>query len=175
MISPRGLSWLKQFVFCFVYFSNFDSNTKFAVVDNSVDVNTWNCLKNFVNIKLFDENDMSEKVKTIRNGVAPIDFGDVSMIIIDNDQVEHQSVYKNDYYFPDSEINITSISELATIFPDEWGKPYEAGTYNKSSGSKSALTWHHGKSGRTFLHPDTKIPKMPINHGYHWKPNSKEI
>ena len=48
------------------YFSNFDSDTKFAVIDNSANVYIWNSINDFVNFKLFDENEMSEKVKTIR-------------------------------------------------------------------------------------------------------------
>ena len=54
------------------YFSNFDSDTKFVVIDNSANVNIWNCLKDFVNIKIFDESDMSKHVKTVRAGAQPL-------------------------------------------------------------------------------------------------------
>ena len=32
--------------------------------------------------------------------------------------------------------------------------------------SKPTLTWNKGQYERTFLHPESKIPEMPINHGY---------
>ena len=55
---------------------------------------------------------------------------------------------------------------MSTLFPDKWGKPDEEGTYIQSARSKSTLTWNHGKFSKTFLHPDSKIPEMSINHGF---------
>ena len=148
------------------YFSNFDSDTQFAVADNSANVNIWNCLADFVHLRLFDENEMSEQIGTIGTKAAPLGIGDVPIIITDNNQVEHHLILRKVYYFPDSDVNLISISELATLFPDRWGKPDEDGTYIKSGRSKSTLTWNQGKFSKTFIHPNTKIPEMPINHGY---------
>ena len=75
-------------------------------------------------------------------------------------------ILKHVYYFPNSEVNIISISQLATLFPDEKDRPDEEGTHIKSYKSKSTLTWNKGQYQRTFLHPDNKIPEMPINHDY---------
>ena len=148
------------------YFSNFDSDTQFAVVDNSANVNIWDSLKDFANIKLCDKDDMSEKVKTIGSGAVPLGIGEVPVILTDNDQVEHQMVLRNVYYFPDSDVNLISISELATLFPDKWGDPDEDGTHIQPGRSNSTLTWNHGQFRKSFIHPNTKIPEMPINHGY---------
>ena len=84
----------------------------------------------------------------------------------ENENVEHQLILKHVYYFPNSEVNIISISELATLFPDERDRPDEEGTHIKSHRSKSTLTWNKGQYQRTFLHPDNKISEIPTNHGY---------
>ena len=110
--------------------------------------------------------------------------------MIENKIVEHQLILKHLYSFPNSVVNIIiiselttlfsdekdyfpnledrifSISELATVFPYERDRPDEEGTHIKSHRSKSTLTWNKGQYQRTFLHPDNKIPEMPINHGY---------
>ena len=74
------------------YFSNFDSDTKLAVVDNSANVHIWNSLKDFVNLKLFNESEMSDKVTTIGTGAAPVGCGDIPIVMIDNDKVEHHLI-----------------------------------------------------------------------------------
>ena len=94
------------------YFSNFDSDTKLAVVDNSANVHIWNSLKDFVNLQLFNEEEMSDKVKTIGTGAAPVGCGDIPIVIIDNDKVEHHLILKNVYYFPNSDVNIKQNSKL---------------------------------------------------------------
>ena len=48
------------------------------------------------------------------------------------------------YYILNLEVNIISISELATLFPDEKDIPDEEGTHIKSYKSKSTLTWNNG-------------------------------
>ena len=102
------------------------------MADNSANVNIWNCLADFVNLRLFDENEMSEQVGTIGTKAVPLGIRDVPIIITDNNQVEHHLVLKEVYYFPDSDVNLISISELTTLFPDRLGKPDEDGTYIKS-------------------------------------------
>ena len=69
-------------------------------------------------------------------------------------------------YFPKSEVNLISIAELATLFPDENGEPDKEGTYIISHRSKSVLTWNHNQFKRTLYHARNKIPEMPINNGY---------
>ena len=55
-------------------FSNFDSDTKLAVWDNSANVNIWNCTNE----------DISESVRTIGEGVPPLGYGEVSFVLKDN-------------------------------------------------------------------------------------------
>ena len=109
-------------------------------MDNSASVIIWNCLSDFVNYKPYTNEDISESVRTIGEGVPPLGYGDVPFVLKDNENVEHQLFLIHVYYFPYSEVNIMSISELATLFPNEKNRPDEEGTHIKSHRSKSTLT-----------------------------------
>ena len=119
------------------YFTNFDSDTKLAVLDNAANVNVWNCQEDFVNFKTISPNQLPDNVKTIGDKVLPLGIGDVPVIFKDDDQVQHEIVLKNTFYFPKSEVNLISIAELATIFPDKNGEPDGEGTYRITHRSKS--------------------------------------
>ena len=82
-------------------------------------MNIWNCLSGFVNYKPYTNENKSESVRAIGEGVPPLGYGEVPFILIDNEKVEHQLILKHVYFFPNSEVNIISISELAALFPDE--------------------------------------------------------
>ena len=105
------------------YFTNFDSDTKLAVLDNAANVSVWNWQEDFVNFKTISPNQLPDNVKTIGDGVLPSEIGDVPVIFKGDNQVKHEIVLKNTFYFPKSEVNLISIAELATLFPDESGEP----------------------------------------------------
>ena len=63
------------------YFSNFDYDTKLAVLDNSANVNIWNCISDFVYYKPSTNEDISESVRTIGEGVPPLGYGEVTLCI----------------------------------------------------------------------------------------------
>ena len=62
------------------YFSNFNLDTKLAFLDNSVNINIWNCLKDFLKFIRFTEEDMREHMRIIGEGSLPIGCGDVPII-----------------------------------------------------------------------------------------------
>ena len=64
------------------YFTNFDSDTKLAVLDNAANVNVWNCQEDFVNFKTISPNQLPDNVKTIGDGVLPSGIGDVPDIFL---------------------------------------------------------------------------------------------
>ena len=101
------------------YSKNFDSDTKLAVVDDAANVNVWNCQEDFVNFKTISPNQLPDNVKSVSDGVLPSGIGYVPVIFKDGDQVQHEIVLKNTFYFPKSEVNLISIAELSTLFSDE--------------------------------------------------------
>ena len=127
------------------YFTNFDSDTKLAVVDNSANVHIWNCLQDFINFRPFTQENMPENVETIGAGALPEGCGDVPIILLDDNQVEHEIILRNVFFSPKSGVNIISVPEFATLFPDNWGQPDEEGTHIKSCRSRSTFTWNRGQ------------------------------
>ena len=91
------------------YFTNFDSDTKLAVVDNSANVHIWNCLQDFINFKPFTQDNIPENVNTIGDGALPEGCGDVPIILLDNNQVEHEIILRGVLFFQNSGVNIISV------------------------------------------------------------------
>ena len=81
------------------YFSNFDSDTKLAVIDNAANVNVWNCKEDFVKFKPLSPNMIPENVQTIGNGALPSSIGDVPVIFKDSNHVKHNLLLKNVFSF----------------------------------------------------------------------------
>jgi len=62
-------------------------------------------------------------------------------------------------YFPESPVNILGVTQWAIQNDDK------EGTYITTKAEYSILVWNFGKSQRRFTHPESMLPKMPINEG----------
>ena len=76
------------------YFSNFDSDSKLAVIDNAANVNVWNCKEDFVEFRPLCPNMIPANVQTIGDGALPSGIGDVPVIFKDNNYVKHNLLLK---------------------------------------------------------------------------------
>jgi hypothetical protein len=77
----------------------------------------------------------------------------------DDDGKTHRYEFKDVYYFPQSPVNILSVTRFAKFLNDE------EGTGIDTKASYSRLYWNHNKYSRRFMHSDSNLPEMPINEG----------
>jgi hypothetical protein len=74
----------------------------------------------------------------------------------DDDGTVHNIVLKVAYYFPDSPVNILSVTALADQLDDD------DGTWIQTCRHQSIFQWDHGKFQRQFYHPLSGLPGLPL-------------
>ena len=73
---------------------------------------------------------------------------------------DHEYLIKNVLYFPQSPINILSITDFAKQLDDEEGTGID---------TKQLISWFYwdrNKYSFTICHPESNLPEMPINEDY---------
>ena len=103
----------------------------------------------------------SHKVATIGGrGHAPSGIGIVKWIWKDDEGNSHEFLIHNTLYFPQSPINILSVTEFARQLDDV------EGTGIDTKQLKSRFYWNNNKYSVTIRHPASNLPEMPINEGF---------
>jgi hypothetical protein len=74
----------------------------------------------------------------------------------DDDGITHTIILKNAYYFPDSPVNVLSVTAFADQLDDD------DGTWIQTCRHKSVFQWDHGKYQRQFYHPLSGLPELPL-------------
>jgi hypothetical protein len=91
----------------------------------------------------------------------PSGIGDVTWSWEDDNGKTHCYELKDVYYFPQSPVNILSVTTFATKHLND-----EEGTGIDTKASYSRLYWdHNNKYSHRFVHSDSNLPEMPINGG----------
>ena len=137
---------------------SFDSDATTVVCDNSANVHICNDRKCFIG-------DLTpvhgHKVATIGGrGHAPSGIGTVKWSWKDDAGGTHEFQIHNVLYFPQSPINILSVTEFAKQLGDE------EGTGIDTKQLRSRFYWDTNKFSLTIHHPDSNLPEMPINAGF---------
>jgi hypothetical protein len=142
---------------------NFDSDSRNAVVDNSANTHIWSHREDFMDgsLKYFDD---STEIGVITIGdkqSRPLGAGRVPISIIDDSGVRRQMILEKVLFFPQSPVNIISITALAEQLDD-----HEDGTWIKTSRHCSNFTWDNGKHHLTFQHPQSsRLPVLKVSTG----------
>ena len=71
----------------------------------------------------------------------------------------HMIDVDNVLYFPQSPVNILSITSLEDQFNDD------DGTGINTKRSNYYFYWNHNKHQRTITHPPSNLPELPVNEG----------
>ena len=74
--------------------------------------------------------------------------------------MRHEFLIENVLYFPQSPINILSVTEFAKQLQDT------EGTGVDTKQLRSRFYWNNNKFERTIHHPDSNLPEMQIKEGY---------
>ena len=78
----------------------------------------------------------------------------------DDAGMQHMVEVKNVLYFPQSPVNILSITNLANQFNDD------DGTGINTKRNKSRFYWNNNKHQQTILHPPPNLLELPVNTGF---------
>ena len=139
------------------YFS-FDSDSGSVVCDNSANVHICNDRNMFVG-EISSLNDM--KVATIGgHGHQASGMGTVKWKWFYDNGATHEFLIEDVLFFPESPINILSVTSFARQLDDK------TGTGIMTLQSESILFWQDRKFSRTLHHPPSNLPEMSINEGF---------
>ncbi len=144
-----------------VFSADFSTDTRKAVVDNSANTHIWSHREDFItgSLHYFKDSD-SVGVLTIGNKESrPVGVGIVPIHITDDHGTKHKILLQKALYFPDSPVNIISVTALADLYNDD------EGTWVKTKRHSSILTWDHEQNSIEFHHPTTRLPVISINSG----------
>ena len=86
----------------------------------------------------------------------PLGKATARILFKDNDGISHTIDLQNAYYFPDSPVNVMSVTALAEQLDDD------EGTWIQTCRHKSTFQWDHGKYQRCFYHPLSGLPELPL-------------
>ncbi len=137
---------------------SFDSDATSVICDNSANVHVCNDRNMFVgDIQPLQ----SHAVATIGgNTNVASGIGNVKWRWKDDTGHEHSYLIHNVLFFPESPINILSITEFANQLNDDSGTGIT--TYRR----ESVFFWDNRKFSRTIVHPASNLPEMAINDGF---------
>ena len=87
----------------------------------------------------------------------PEGIGEVNIILTDDKGQSYKANLKNVLYFPDSPVNVLSVTMLADQLNDD------EGTSITTMRFKSVFLWDDEKFKKTIYHPESKLPEMYYN------------
>ena len=133
----------------------FDIDTDFVSYDNSANMHICNNKKMFTHYcNLTDV----QNVATIGGkNSKPTGIGTIKWSWWDDNGTTHQYELQDVYYFPQSPVNILSVTEFAKFLKDEHGTEID------TKALYSRLHWDRNKFSNWFNHSDSNLPEMPIN------------
>ena len=147
---------------CMQNIQSFDSDSQSCVCDNSANTHIWNNLKDFIPSSLVQLTaSTSSSVVTIGgSNFHPTSIGNIKITWNDDNGVPYQTVLKNVLYFPDSPVNVLSVTAFASQLNDD------NGTWIKTARHQSVFSWDHEKYTKTLIHPASNLPQMTVNSGF---------
>ena len=141
---------------------NWDSDSISAVLDNSANTHVWSRIEDFAegSLKYFGDSD-DVGVMTIGDETSrPLGMGLVPIHLLDNSGNHCDLDLVEALFFPDSPVNIISVTKLASQFEDL------DGTWIKTRWRSSTFTWNSEKHTLDFMHPPSNLPIIQVSPGF---------
>ena len=85
---------------------------------------------------------------------------DIKTFWYNDDGHKYEGILKGALFFPESPVNIISVTVLAAQFDND------NRTWIKPSRYSSTFTWDNGKFTKTLVHPTSRLPTLQVNYGY---------
>ena len=141
---------------------SFDSDSQTCVCDNSANTHIWNNIKNFIPASLVKLSaSASSSVVTIGGSdFYPTSIGDVKLTWTDDEGIPYRTVLKDIVYFPNSPVNVLSVTAFAAHLNDD------DGTWIKTARHQSVFSWDNEQFTKTLIHLASNLPQMTVNNGY---------
>ena len=136
-----------------------------CIIDNCVTGHICNTRSDFIGPICRVQDDT--KVATIGDVMLkPEGVGEVQWCWIDDEGTAHTYRLRNVFFFPDSPVNILSLTAFAKQLGDS------SGTYVTTYRDNSNFVWDGGKYERFLVYPDSGLPKLPL---YQSTPSSRSF
>ena len=136
----------------------FDSDSCTIICDNSANVHICNDKTMFLG-KMRNTN-QHYVATNVGNKNSALGMCTVCWRWKDHNSCIHQYDIKDVLYFPNSPVNILSVTGLATQLGDDEGTGIDTRLHT------SRFYWNHGRHERTIHHSSSNLPELPINEGF---------
>ena len=136
----------------------FDTDSGTVICDNSANTHICNDKRMFTELRPLSATNSIVATIGGKNSV-PDSIGTVKWSWKDDNGHQHTHFLQNVLYFPNSPVNILSVTEFANALNDD------EGTGIDTKRTKSRFYWDKGQYERTFLHSTSNLPEMSINKG----------
>ena len=137
---------------------SFDTDASNIICDNSANVHICNDKSMFVGPIWQTDKHYVATIGGTKN--AATGMGTVCWRWKDDTRRQHSTNINDVLLFPQSPVNILSITALAAQFNND------EGTGIDTKRSKSRFYWKQNKFQRTIHHPTSNLPELPINEGF---------
>ena len=138
---------------------SFDTDSKTIVLDNSATCHICNNKSSFTSDITPIENADHLSVSTAGGKVSPSGHGSVKWSWLDDEGNRHTNTIDEVLFFPESPVNILGVTKYAHQLQDA------EGTSIHTKQKYSIFSWNFGKHTRTFDHPPSGLPELPIDNG----------
>ena len=139
---------------------SWNTETIDAVIDNSANTHIWSRLDDYVegSLHYFDDSDDTASVLTIGDDSSrPVGVGTVKVKIRDDTSDQFKDmILEKALYFPNSPVNVISVTHLALQFKDP------DGTWIKTKMNSSEFAWDFEQYRAQFHHPSSHLPVIQV-------------
>ena len=139
-------------------FTTFDLDSNTVICDNSANVHICNKKSMFIGEITPDTHSHVATIGGKQN--KPRGVGTVRWTWKDDAGQRHSFDIDHVLYFPDSPVNILSVTKFAAQLKDD------EGTGINTKRLHSEFYWQGSKFRRTIRHPPSNLPELPINEGW---------
>ena len=138
---------------------SWDADCISAVIDNSANTHVWSRLEDFEEGTLHyygQDEDVSGVVTIGDESSVPVGIGTVRVKIRDNSGDLIGVNLEKALYFPQSSVNVISVTYLAHQLGDD------DGTWIKTKRNSSVLSWNFARHQIEFYHPSSNLPVLNV-------------
>jgi len=142
--------------------ATYDSDAIQCILDNSANAHIWAILADFVagTLRRFRPSAECGVLTIGGSNQFPHSIGDIKVYWLDSVGATVNYILKDALYFPDSPVNIISVTAFTDQLEDD------EGTWIMTKRHHSIFTWDFGKHSIELTHPATRLPTMRVNEGF---------
>ena len=142
--------------------TTYDSDDIQCILDNSENAHIWAILADFIpgTLRRFLPNPETGVLTIGGSNQFLHSIGDIKVSWLNSLVTAVQYILKDAIYFPDSSVNIISVTAFMDQLEDD------EGTWVMTKRRHSVFTWDFGKHSIEMIHPATRLPTIRVNQSF---------